>query len=164
MPVWAKFTSQKQWEVFLKELVSTNDRALFKSIILIYNNQTNEEKTQGKSIEDNYVGFTKTDAYEMGQIAKKIKCGQPLTKGELAKSRNKMKKYWKQLMIISKEKAEAKELQELERELYETEEGFGKHFKEIKSLQKCEEGIPCEYGICKECPMSVYENGGKVYA
>lgn len=159
MSVWECFTNQKQWESYLKNLVKTNDKALLKSIILIYDNQTNEEKFQGKSIEDNCIGFSKIDAYEMGQIAKKIKSGQPLTEGELAKSRNKMQKYWKQLMVISKRKMKR---QKQELELLELENEKNDSYDEI--LKQClEEGKSCEYGICSECPLSVYENGGNIY-
>ena len=158
MSEWKYFTNQKQWESYLKNLVKTNDNALLKAITLIYDNQTQEEKNKDESIEDNRIGFSKIDAYEMGQIARKIKSGQPLTKGEIAKSRNKMQKYWKQLMIISKEKAELEELQEIEKELHKS---FEEHFKENETLQMCEEGKSCEYGICSECPLSVLNNGGK---
>lgn len=154
MSEWKYFTNQKQWESYLKNLVKTNDNALLKSIILIYDGQTQEEKNKGESIEDNCIGFSKIDAYEMGQIAKKIKSGQPLTKGEIAKSRNKMQKYWKQLMVISKKRAELEELQEIEK-------NFEERFKENETLQMCEEGKSCEYGICSECPLSVLNNGGK---
>ena len=112
MAAWEYFTSQKQWETYLKDLLKTNDKALLKAIVLIYDNQTPEEKDKGKSIEDNCIGFSKIDAKEMGDIARKIKANKALTKGELAKSRNKMQKYWKQLMIISKKQAEAKKVQE----------------------------------------------------
>ena len=84
MTAWEYFTSQKQWELYLKDLIRTNDTALLQSIICIYNNQTEEEKTKGKSIEDNCIGFSKIDAAEMGEIARKIKAGKALTKGELA--------------------------------------------------------------------------------
>ena len=165
MSEWKYFTNQKQWESYLKNLVKTNDNALLKAITLIYDNQTQEEKNKDESIEDNRIGFSKIDAYEMGQIARKIKSGQPLTKGEIAKSRNKMQKYWKQLMIISKERAELKEMQEIEKELYEFEErikkSFKENFKENETLRMCEEGKSCEYGICNECPISVLNNGGK---
>ena len=92
-------------------MVRTNDQALLRAIVLIYDNQTDEEKLKGESIEDNCIGFSKIDAAEMGAIARKIKAKKQLSKGELAKSRNKMQKYWKQLMIISKKQAEAKKQQ-----------------------------------------------------
>ena len=166
MAAWEYFTSQKQWEAYLKDLLKTNDRALLRAIVLIYNNQTDEEKNKGESIENNRVGFSKIDAKEMGDIAKKIKAGKALTKGELAKSRNKMQKYWKQLMIISKKRIEAKRLQEqreLEAKMAEEEltaqkedaERFERFRQDIEILRKCsEEGISCEYGICDECPIT----------
>ena len=108
MSAWEYFTNQKQWKLYLKNLVKTNDKALLRAIVLVYENQTAEEKSKDKSIEDNCAGFDKIDAAEMSAIARKVKAGKALTESELAKSRNKMPKYWKQLMIISKEKAEAK--------------------------------------------------------
>lgn len=159
MHVWESFTNQKQWETYLKELVKLNDAALFKAIVLIYNNQTDEEKYREESIEDNFSGFTKIDAYEMGRIAKKIKSGKPLTKGELAKSRNKMQKYWKQLMIISKKKIEIERLKlEDEEELYKLQQKQSEQDEEL--LQCLESGKGCSYCICGECFLSVCENGG----
>ena len=162
---WEYFTSQKQWESYLKDLLKSNDKALLRAIVLIHDNQTQEEKNKGESIEDNCIGFSKIDAKEMGDIANKIRAGKVLTKGELAKSRNKMQKYWKQLMIISKKQAEAKRLQEqkeLEEKLEKEEQEAHKEDAErlerfrqdIETLRNCsEEGISCEYGICDECPI-----------
>lgn len=156
---WQYFTTQKQWEAYLKDLLKTNDKALLKAIVLIHDMQTEEEKSRGESTEDNHIGWTKWDAKEMGDIAKKIKRGEPLAIGELAKSRNKMQKYWKQLMYISKQqqqekaKAEAhEEKQEVRVQSKEGEEWFKQH-NEI--LRRCaEEGIACDYGICDECPVT----------
>ena len=159
MAAWEYFTSQKQWEAYLKDLLKTNDKALLRAIVLVYDNQTPEEKDKGESIEDNCIGFSKIDAKEMGDIARKIKANKALTKGELAKSRNKMQKYWKQLMIISKKQAEAKKLQEqkeleAQKEAIEKFERLKRFRQDIETLRKCsEEGISCEYGICDECPI-----------
>lgn len=163
---WQYFTTQKQWEAYLKDLLKTNDKALLRAIVLIYDNQTDEEKYKGESVEDNNVGFTKWDAKEMGDIARKLKRGEPLTTGELAKSRNKMQKYWKQLMHISKRQQEQKaktEAEALEQKLAEEarlaeiedrvgREQFEQH---NEMLRRCaEEGIACSYGICDECPVT----------
>lgn len=167
MAAWEYFTNQKQWETYLKDLLKKSDAAVVQAIVCIYDNQTDEEKSRGESIEDNNIGFSKIDAYEMGSLAKKIKRGEPLTKGELAKSRNKMQKYWKQLMVISKRKAEARKMEEqrlldeqAEQEAYELQlqkeaetEAF-RHSLEI--LRLCvEEGKSCDYGICDECPNTI---------
>ena len=165
MAAWEYFTSQKQWEAYLKDLLKANDKALLRAIVLVYDNQTPEEKNKCESIEDNCIGFSKIDAKEMGDIARKIKANKAITKGELAKSRNKMQKYWKQLMIISKKQTEAKKLQEqkeLKAKLAEEElaaqkedaEKLERFRQNIEILRKCsEEGISCEYGICNECPV-----------
>lgn len=163
---WQYFTTLKQWEAYLKDLLKINDKALLKAIVLIHDLQTEEEKAKGESTEDNFVGWTKWDAKEMGNIAKKIKRGEPLTIGELAKSRNKMQKYWKQLMYISKhqqeEKAKAEAL-ELENKLAEearlaevqNKEGREQFKQHNEMLRRCaEEGIACDYGICDECPVT----------
>lgn len=150
--VWEAFTTNKEWEVYLKNLVKTNDYALCKAIVLIYENQTTEEKLKDESVEENQIGFTKWDAKEMSEIARKIKAKEPLSKGEVAKSRNKMQKYWKQLMIISKQ--QMKEKEEAERELQH--QISKRYFSEsIAALNKCsEEGIACDFGICDECPVT----------
>lgn len=162
MAAWEYFTSQKQWESYLKDLVRTNDQALLRAIVLIYDNQTDEEKLKGESIEDNCIGFSKIDAAEMGAIARKIKAKKQLSKGELAKSRNKMQKYWKQLMIISKKQAEAKK-QQYDEQAEEEEAAINEYENEKKEqfknfcevLRRCsEEGISCDYGICDECPVT----------
>ena len=159
MAAWDTFTNQAQWEQYLKELVKTNDRALYKAIVLIYKNQTDEEQMKGQSFEDNYVGFTKWDAEEMTAIAQKIIRKQKLTDGEVAKSRNKMQKYWKQLMVISKKNIQQRELEQSQRELeeqraeFELEQEILRQHNEI--LRQCaEDGISCGYGICDECVLT----------
>lgn len=148
--IWETFTNQKQWEVYLKGLLKRNNKALFKAIVLIYESQTEEEKRINESIEENKIGFGKVDAKDLSTIAKKIKREEMLTKGELAKSRNKMPKYWKQLMIISKRNMQEQKVKE-ERIKYE-QLHLG-NFMNLQSEQaECfENGTACSYGICSEC-------------
>lgn len=150
--VWQSFTTNKQWEQYLKQLVKTNDKALFRAIVLIYGNQTDEEKYKGKSVEDNNIGFTKYDAREMSEIALKIKAKIPLSEAEMAKSRNKMQKYWKQLMVISKRRMAEKKSKEDAEQQATAKQRFQDS---TEALIKCsEEGIACGYGICDECPVT----------
>ena len=158
-PAWKYFTTQEQWKAYLQDLVSTNTNACLKAITCIDNWQTEPERQQGESTEENGVGWTKCDAKEMGQLANKTRNGQALTDGELAKAKNKMKKYWKQLMQMSKrqmEQQEAEEQAKLEREAKEVTEQKRQQFEEaLEVLRKCgEEGIACEYGMCDECPLT----------
>lgn len=149
---WEQFTKDTEWKQYLQNLVGTNDKALLKAIVLVYDQQTLEEKQFGESKEENDVGFTKVDAKVLGDIAEKIKQGQQLTAGELAKSRNKMKKYWKQLMCISKRQLEQKRVEEQQRLNEQKKQQFEES---IETLRKCsEDGIACGYGICDECPVT----------
>ena len=159
MAIWDTFTNQKQWEQYLEGLVKSNDVALYKAIVLIYQNQTYEEQTKGQSIKDNYVGFTKWDAEQMTSIAVKIIHKQKLSDGEVAKDRNKMQKYWRQLMVISKNNIQRRELEKSQRELeeqraqYQLEQEIVRQRNEI--LRQCaEDGISCGYGICDECVLT----------
>lgn len=109
--IWKYLATQKQWKAYLCDLLDYSDDAVKLAIINIDSMQTVPEKDSGQSIEENTVGWTKVDASEMGLIADKIKSGQQLTAGEIAKSRNKMKKYWKQLMFQIQNRMAQKEAQ-----------------------------------------------------
>ena len=161
MAEWDNFTNQKQWEKYLRNLVRTNEKALLKSIMLIYNNQTFEEKEAGTSIYENKIGFNRFDSKEMMRIARKIKQGTHLTEYEIAHARIVMTKYWKQLMIISKQKQkDKKEQEELEEEL-ENERLMAQEKKELsheleENMYRCiNEGVSCSYYICDECPNNL---------
>lgn len=106
MRPWETFTNQNQWKEYLQNLVRTNKKALYRSIILIADLQTPEEKVWGATIEKNNVGFGAVDAEMMTALALRLKNGGELTERELAICRNKMPKYWRQLMIISKRRME----------------------------------------------------------
>lgn len=101
---WDKFTNQEQWKNYLQNLIRTNDKALYRSILLIADRQTAEEKAWGATIEHNGRGFGAADAEFMTSMALRIKGGAELTPKMKAICRNKMPKYWKQLMVISKQK------------------------------------------------------------
>lgn len=150
---WKYFTTQQQWKNYLQDLVCEDNVALLRAIVLIDNWQTEPERKAGESTEENNVGWSKYDAKEMGAIAEKIRKCEPLEPGEVAKSRNKMKKYWKQLILISQEQqkrltadqqAEAQKKVALER--------FKKYTEVLRACK--EDGIACEFGICDECPVT----------
>lgn len=151
-PVWKYFTKQSEWKSYLQDLVKKNDQACLRAIVLIDGWQTEVEKQQQESTEENGVGWTKYDAKEMGAIADKIRKGEQLTDGELAKSKNKMQKYWKQLMYISQKQQEQREKEHAE----QLRQQKLKQFKQaLETIRKCaEDKVMCEYGICDECPLT----------
>lgn len=148
-PAYMDLKTNAQWKEYLQNLVKTNDKALLRSVLVIYDRQTPDERISGQSTEDNNTGFTKWDAEQLTTIARKIKTKQPLTERELAICRNKMVKYWKQLMEVSKLTV-AKRLEE---EYNKAEAERMEQFKTVNdAMTQCmEHGIACEYGICDEC-------------
>lgn len=130
MNPWENFTNQLQWKEYLQNLVRTNKKALYRSIIIIAESQTPEEKALGATIDHNGVGFGSIDAEMMTSLALRLKCGGELTERELAICRNKMPKYWRQLMIISKRRMEHERQARKEREQTSDPEqgpGLGNH-------------------------------------
>ena len=55
LKVWKSY-SQKEWEIEIKVLLKTNDVALKRAIVLIYELQTDEDKNLGVAKEENNVG------------------------------------------------------------------------------------------------------------
>lgn len=109
---WEKFTNQTQWKEYLQNLLKTNDKALYRAMVLISDYQTPEEKARGVTIDSNKRGFGTVDARFLTSMALKIKGGVPLTEKEKAICRNKMPKYWHQLYLISKKKEKNHETKE----------------------------------------------------
>lgn len=145
---WKKL-NKKQWEIELKVLLRTNNKALLKSVVCIYDSQTDEEKMLKESKEENGIGFTKEDAKCLSDIARKIKRGENIEYKYIILLRKRMPKYWKQLMNISLSKFENEEKEKEEIKKQQKTEQF--RLNQIQ-IDKClNEGIPCEYGICSEC-------------
>lgn len=164
MAAWEYFTSNKQWELYLKDILRKSDKTLLDAVVAIYDRQTDEEKMSGQSTEENHIGFSKIDAKSLTNIAVKIKRKEELTFQEMCMTRNKMPKYWKQLMVILKDKAHKKNLidnTKLERKFQEDQEKYEQEVKKQRlelfrknneDMRLCaENGIACLYGICSEC-------------
>lgn len=151
-PVYMRLRTQNEWKAYLQGLLRTNDKALLRSIIVLYERQTPEERTIGQSTEDNGRGFTKWDAEKMSHIAMKIKKGTPLSHDEMVYARITMPKYWRQLMEVSKRNV-AKRL-EIEYNKAEAER-LAHNDTQDKAVTDCIcNGTACEYGICNECPAN----------
>lgn len=157
MKAWQYFTSQQQWEKFLKDYLEEDDELLKRAIVLIYQYQTKEEQYAGETKVENNIGFSKIDAGPLGRIAQKIIKNDELTAGETAMARNKMKKYWRQLMNIAKDnliiRQEVFPGNESDTQYNATNKN---HFSNvINEMNECvNNGKPCSYGICSECPVT----------
>lgn len=148
-PIYMSLKTQDEWKKYLQHLVRTNDKALLRSVLVIYERQTLEERVSKSSLENNGVGFSKWDAEEMSDIAKKLKRGERLQHNEMVHARIVMPKYWRQLMVVSKQTVAKR----LESEYNEVVLEERKRFEEAnETMIACmDRGVTCSYGICDEC-------------
>lgn len=107
----SEFTNQKQWKKYLQSLMQY-PTMLKASILIIYKNQTQDEKDSRGTLHKNGVGFNQVDAAYLTTLAKELKDGKPFTMTDYKKASNKMKKYWKQLMVEAKIKLNREMLDE----------------------------------------------------
>lgn len=101
---YENFTNQKQWETYLKKMLQTNNKFLFRAIIVVYNNQTDAEKYAGQSIDWNNKGFSRVDCVEMSRIARTLIAEKKISEKDFWYAWCRMPKYWKQLMVAAKER------------------------------------------------------------
>ena len=79
--------------------LSTNPKWIERSLIVLYQRQTQDEQNSGGTIVHNNVGFNSSDSRYLSY------CSRWLLQGKhLEKCGGKLKKYWKQIESIIKEK------------------------------------------------------------
>ena len=86
----------------IKQAIDTNDNAVKKAILIIYQNQTADEQVSENTIEHNGVGFTGVDAEFLSSIAVRIQRGLPLSEKQIIVGRRKIRKYSRQLLDEAK--------------------------------------------------------------
>jgi transcription initiation factor IIE alpha subunit len=88
-------------------LLNTNNTAVERAIIALYNRQTADEKIARNTCHHNTVGFSAADAKTGTYLAKWLLSGKHLDGKFLAKGRNIAIKYRRQLSEIAAEKPAA---------------------------------------------------------
>ena len=83
-------------------LIDTNDKAVVRALIRIYERQTADEQSAHATTHHNGVGFGATDAQFLTDIAKKAQ-RYTLSERQIAAVRKAIKKYWRQLMEVAAE-------------------------------------------------------------
>jgi len=81
----------------IQELIVTNDAAVKKALLVIFNNQTADERSAEATHDRNNIGFTGVDAKIMTSFAKQLIGRGFLSSKQLAIARRKLPKYWRQL-------------------------------------------------------------------
>lgn len=85
----------------IQELLDKSDRAVLKALYAIYNLQTAAEQAGHSTREVNGVGFSQWDAPFLTDMVVKSRRWGSLTPGQMAATRNKMKRYHRQLVEIA---------------------------------------------------------------
>lgn len=94
--------NQKVWtKEQIVELLKTNETAVLRGIVAIYNYQTKTEQDSNQTIEHNGIGFSGVDGGILGSFAKQIIKSKKLSIKQFAIAKNKMPKYAGQLAKIS---------------------------------------------------------------
>lgn len=84
----------------IQNLLLTNDEAVYKAMLRIYARQTEDEKQIMDTKDWNSVGFTGVDGHIMSSFVESYKRYGRLTEKQMRIARNKIKKYWRQLIDV----------------------------------------------------------------
>lgn len=85
----------------IKHLLETSDKMVHRSIVKLYEKQTEDEKRSGGTKYHNNIGFNGIDAPLLTSFAKQILAGKTLTKKQMYYARKKIMKYSTQLTKIA---------------------------------------------------------------
>lgn len=97
----------KVWtEETITALLSSNNKAVERAILAIYNRQTQDEKACQTTRHSNSVGFSGADAATGSYYAQWVKRGNRLTGKHLDRARKMAIKYRKQLLTIAQSSAQ----------------------------------------------------------
>lgn len=94
----AKVWSKKE----IVQLISANDEAAIRALNTIYANQNSVEQEKGKTVSKNGVGFTAYDATVLSNIARFYRRTGFVTSDQLSVVRQRIVKYWRQLLDAAK--------------------------------------------------------------
>ena len=91
----------KQVKEWMQNLLLTNDKAVCRALVVIFERQTADEQVIGATRFNNNVGFTGVDAEICTSFAKQVLSRGFLTPKQMVIARKKMLRYWRQLADIS---------------------------------------------------------------
>ena len=109
---WLNLPNQRAWKEELQKLLCRSDLAVESALVRIYDLQTPLEKATDMAVHANGFGFNRVDSQYLSKYATMVKMGHHLTKTEVCTVRSRILKYWKQLMVLSKQKLQAEEKEE----------------------------------------------------
>jgi hypothetical protein len=99
----------KEWDKErIQALLASNDKAVMKALMVVYGNQTRDEKIAEHTHHHNKTGFNGRDANIMSKFAAQVTAKNWLSRRQMEICRRVLPKYWKQLQKeIERRAAEA---------------------------------------------------------
>lgn len=91
----------------IQQLIVNNDEAAVRALLVVYVNQTPQERADGTTVEFNGTGFTGVDAEILTSFVKFYHKAGFLTSKQLALVKARMPKYWRQLLAAAEAKGHA---------------------------------------------------------
>lgn len=88
----------------IQSLIESNEKAVYRALVLIYSKQTEAEKAIDQTKDHNGVGFSGLDAEILSSFAKFYQRAGFLTTKQVAIAKKKLKKYWRQILNDMKER------------------------------------------------------------
>lgn len=85
-------------------VLDTIPGAVERALVVIWNRQTSGEQASRSTQQQNGEGFTAADAYTLSLRAERVARGLSLSPIELDDSRERVKKYWSQLLEVAVER------------------------------------------------------------
>ncbi len=90
-------------------LLNANDRAVERALVVLYQNQTADERGSLSTRHSNGIGFNATDAKFGSDLAQKVQKGWRLSPAQIASGRKLIRKYVGQLVAAAEAKAAQKQ-------------------------------------------------------
>lgn len=85
----------------IHSLLKRSNAAVLRALIVVYQNQTPQEQHDGSTVDNNGLGFTGVDAEILTSFVNFYHRAGFLTERQLAITRNKITKYWAQLLAVA---------------------------------------------------------------
>ena len=92
----------------IRHLLATNDRAVERALVVLYDRQEADEKVSDETRHDNNVGFNSADARKLSYYARWVISGRHLDGWHLMEARRRVGKYSRQLLEAAEAKTAAK--------------------------------------------------------
>lgn len=83
---------------FIQSQLTTNPKWIERGLIVLFNRQTEDEKSSHETKWENGMGFNGSDSGYLTYCAKWVLQGRRLNEKHLEKCGGKLKKYWKQIL------------------------------------------------------------------